>query len=160
MGTIGATWGLRGWVKVWSSTSPREGLLEYRQFNGVSPSWQGELSVCEAKQQGRFLAYKFNGFDTPEAAQRLNGVQLQISRLDLPEIEEGEYYWRDLIGLQVLTVGGVDLGQVVEMLETGSNDVMVVQGDRRRWLPFILPEVVTEIDMNARTCRVDWDPDF
>lgn len=90
----------------------------------------------------------------------MNGVELQISRQTLPETEEGEYYWRDLIGLQVVTVGNVNLGRVIEMLETGSNDVMVVQGDRRRWVPFIIPEVVVEIDLKAQICRVDWDPDF
>ena len=151
---------MRGWVRVWSATSPRDRLLEYQQFNGVSKRWQGELNVVGAKPQGRFLAYKFAGFDDSEMAQRLNGVELQILRSALPATEEGEYYWHDLIGLQVATIAGVDLGLIVEMLETGANDVMVVQGDRRRWLPFILPDVVTEIDLVAGTCRVDWDPDF
>jgi len=114
----------------------------------------------QAKPQGRFLAYKFKGFDTPEAAKRINGVELQIPRSALPATEKGEYYWHDLVGLQVTTTTDVNLGRIIEMLETGANDVMVVQGERRRWVPFILPDVITEIDLVAGICRVDWDPDF
>lgn len=126
----------------------------------MSRSWQGQLTVEQARPQGRFLAYKFKGFDTPEAAKQLNGVELQVERSALPATEQGEFYWHDLIGLQVITIDNVDLGRVVEMLETGSNDVMVVEGDRRRWVPFILPTVITDIDRINRVCRVDWDPDF
>ena len=135
-------------------------MLEYRQFNGASRSWQGTLEVEQAKPQGRFLAYHFKGFDSPEAARKINGVELQILRPSLPAAEAGEYYWHDLMGLQVVTTSGFNFGRIVEMLETGANDVMVVQGERRRWVPFILPDVVTEVDLVAGICRVDWDPEF
>lgn len=160
LGTVGATWGLQGWVKVWSATSPAERLLEYPEFNGCLPRWHGSLRVEQAKPQGRFLAFKFHDFDSPEAVQRLNGAELQIPRSALPPVEEGEYYWHDLMGLEVITLEGVNLGPIVEMLETGANDVMVVQGDRRRWLPFVIPSVVLEVDLVKRICRVDWDPEF
>jgi 16S rRNA processing protein RimM len=135
-------------------------LLEYEQFNGLSRSWRGTLEVQQTKPQGRFLAYHFKGFDSPEAARKINGVELQVLRSTLPEAEAGEYYWHDLIGLQVVTGSGVSLGNIVEMMETGANDVMIVDGDRRRWVPFILPSVVTEVDVAAGVCRVDWDPEF
>jgi len=135
-------------------------LLDYDQFNGLSKSWHGTLEVLQAKPQGRFLAYHFKGFDSPEAARKINGVELQVLRSTLPATEAGEYYWHDLIGLQVVTGSGVSLGNIVEMMETGANDVMIVDGDRRRWVPFILPSVVTEVDVAAGVCRVDWDPEF
>ncbi len=160
LATVGAPWGLQGWVKVWSATSPRERLLEYREFNGASEHWQGHLDVAQIRPQGRFLACKFNGFDSPEAAEKIKSVELQVRRSALPDTEENEYYWHDLIGLQVVTVAGIELGRIEEMLETGANDVMVVQGERRRWVPFVIPEVVAEVDLVAGICRVDWDPDF
>ncbi|MBV1961646.1 MAG: ribosome maturation factor RimM [Immundisolibacteraceae bacterium] len=160
MGTIGAPWGLKGWVKVWSATSPSESLLEHRQFHGEAQNWSGELTVSESKPQGRFLAFKFSGCDNREAAERLKGAELQLLRASLPAPEPGEYYWHDLIGLDVTTREGVALGQIVEMMETGANDVMVIQGDRRRWVPYLEPEVVIEIDLVKNSCLVDWDAEF
>ena len=160
MATIGAPWGLKGWVKVWSSTSPPESLLEHKQFHGDSGTWKGELEVTEAKSQGRFLAFRFAGCDSREAAERLKGAELQLLRSSLPAAEPGEYYWHELIGLKVTTNTGVELGTIVEMMETGSNDVMVVEGDRRRWVPFIEPEVVLKIDLADGSCLVDWDAEF
>ena len=160
MATIGASWGLKGWVKVWSSTSPPESLLEHKLFRGDSQTWKGELEVTESKSQGRFLAFKFADCDSREAAERLKGADLQLLRSTLPAAEPGEYYWHELIGLKVTTKTGVELGSIAEMMETGSNDVMVVEGDRRRWVPFIEPDVVLKIDLAEGSCLVDWDPEF
>ncbi|MBL4623393.1 MAG: 16S rRNA processing protein RimM [Immundisolibacteraceae bacterium] len=160
MGTIGAPWGLKGWVKVWSVTSPPESLLEHSQFRGESQNWTGELKVVESKPQGRFLAFKFAGCDNRDAAERLKGAEIQLLRSSLPAPEPGEYYWHDLIGLDVTTREGVPLGQIVEMMETGANDVMVIQGERRRWVPYLEPDVVVEINLTKNSCLVDWDPDF
>jgi 16S rRNA processing protein RimM len=71
-----------------------------------------------------------------------------------------EFYWADLIGLRVITVGGVDLGRIAQLFETGANDVIVVQGDRERLIPYIWQQVVRDVDLAAGEMRVDWDPDF
>ena len=72
----------------------------------------------------------------------------------------GEYYWADLVGLRVETVDGVELGRIEQLFETGSNDVIVVQGDRERLVPYIWEQVVREVDLEAGVMRVDWDPEF
>ncbi len=64
------------------------------------------------------------------------------------------------MGLTVETVGGQRLGAVVNMMETGANDVMVVRGDEERLIPFVREHVVREVDLKARRVVVDWDPDF
>lgn len=66
----------------------------------------------------------------------------------------------DLEGLQVETVEGVKLGTVSHLFSTGSNDVVVVRGDRERMIPFVLPEYVKSVDFEANLIVVDWDPDF
>ncbi len=160
MATVGAPWGLQGWVKVWSATSPPDNLLVYRQFAGCSRRWQGNLDVEQCKRQGRFLAFKFRGFDNRTDADKLKGIELRVRRDQLPVPEIDEYYWHDLVGLRVETVDGVLYGHIVEMVETGANDVMVVEGDRQRWIPFLIDRVVLEVDLDKRVCKVDWDADF
>ena len=72
----------------------------------------------------------------------------------------GEYYWVDLEGLRVETVGGVPLGILDHVFATGANDVLAVRGDRERLIPFIQPDVVTQVDFDTGVITVDWDPDF
>jgi len=83
-----------------------------------------------------------------------------VRRSQLPPPGPGEYYWTDLEGLRVVTVGGIELGTVASLFATGANDVIVVRGERERLIPFIRPEVIVEIDLENRCLRVDWDPDF
>ncbi|MGB5651630.1 MAG: PRC-barrel domain-containing protein, partial [Sedimenticolaceae bacterium] len=65
-----------------------------------------------------------------------------------------------LVGLEVRTLDGVDLGRIGHLFETGSNDVIVVQGERERLIPYIWDQVVREVDLDAGTMLVDWDPEF
>jgi 16S rRNA processing protein RimM len=71
-----------------------------------------------------------------------------------------EYYWADLLGMEVVNCSGVWLGRVVGLLSTGANDVLRIQGDQERLIPFLLNDVVREIDLKDKTMRVDWEPDF
>ncbi len=78
----------------------------------------------------------------------------------MPASEDGSWYWMDLIGLQVVTTGGVVLGQVTGLVETGANDVLVVQGERERLVPFVIDQYVKRVDLDAGLIEVDWDPEF
>ena len=77
------------------------------------------------------------------------------------EAEDGEFYWTDLIGSRVVTTGGVDLGEIERMMETGANDVMVVRGGVERLIPFLFGSVVQSVDLDegGGTVVVDWRPD-
>ena len=77
----------------------------------------------------------------------------------LPEPAENEYYWSDLIGLSVFNAEQQAFGKVSELLETGANDVLVVQGERERLIPFV-PQVIQEVDLAAGMIRVDWGLDY
>jgi 16S rRNA processing protein RimM len=89
------------------------------------------------------------------------GWEIFISKQQLPKTGADEYYWNDLIGLNVETASGVKLGAVDHLLETGANDVLVVMdGETERLIPFLQQQTVLSIDLAARLIIVDWDPDF
>ena len=73
---------------------------------------------------------------------------------------EGEYYWSDLIGLNVETCLGVKLGVIEDMMETGANDVVIVKGERDRAIPFLQGQTILSIDLAVGNMIVDWDPEF
>ena len=98
-------------------------------------------------------------------ARELLKTEILISRQQLPVLDEG-FYWADLMECRVVTQDGVDLGQVVQMLETGANDVLVVQQQisgsepQERLIPFILEDVIISVDLAGKVITVDWDPEF
>jgi len=160
MGRIGAPYGVKGWVKLHPSTEELDALLGYESWwLGDGSNWQ-PISPEAARVQGKHLVVKFEGVETPEAASLWTHKVIGVLRSSLPELDSGEYYWSDLEGLNVVTEAGQSLGQVDRLFETGANDVMVVKGDRERLIPFVLPEVVKNIDLTARQITVDWDPEF
>jgi 16S rRNA processing protein RimM len=83
-----------------------------------------------------------------------------VERDWLPPLEEGEFYWADLQGLDVETMDGTPLGRIESFMQTGANDVMVVRGEREHLVPWIRGRYVLDVDLDARRVRVDWDPDF
>ncbi len=89
------------------------------------------------------------------------GVDIAIYRDQLPPLPDGEFYWCDLIGLDVINRAGVALGKVIEVQETGANDVLVVQqGQQNILIPFVIGAVVQEVDMEQGHMQVDWDPEY
>jgi 16S rRNA processing protein RimM len=90
----------------------------------------------------------------------LIGCEIGVRREQLPPTSPGEYYWSDLEGLTVVTVQGEMLGTVDHLIETGANDVMVVHGERERLIPFVMQQVVVDVDLGKGEIRVDWDKDF
>ena len=88
------------------------------------------------------------------------GYEIGIRPDQLPLTASGEYYWRDLQGMKVVTANGELLGTVDHLIETGANDVLVVDGDRERLIPFVLDKVVMSVDLDKAEIQVDWDKDF
>jgi len=82
-----------------------------------------------------------------------------VPRSQLPRAKSGEYYWVDLVGLKVVNVQSQELGRIEQILQTGANDVLVVQGERERLIPF-LADVIREVDTTAGVVRVEWDADY
>jgi 16S rRNA processing protein RimM len=160
VGKVGGLYGVRGWVRLWSFTDPPENLLGYRELElGRQDRWV-PARLAEARPHGDGLVGRFEGVADRDAAAELVGAELAVSRDALPPPEEGEYYWADLVGLEVVNRQGVSLGRIREMMATGANDVMVVSGERERLLPFLPGLFVDEVDLAGGRIIVDWDPDF
>lgn len=163
MGSLTSPYGIKGWLKVYSHTSPMDRILEYPfwciEKNGVEHSY----NVLNGRRQGKGLVVQLEGVDTREAAEALGGSTIRLATDDLPSLAEDEYYWYQLEGLKVVTLEGAQLGVVDHLFETGANDVLVVKGGsdgRERLLPFIPDEVITRVDLEAGSMTVDWDPSF
>jgi 16S rRNA processing protein RimM len=158
LGHIAGIYGVRGWVKVFSETTPREGILRYSPWM-VGHSDQPRR-VAEGKVHGKGVIARLDGCDDRDQAGALVGQEIAITRDRLPPPKADEFYWIDLEGLAVETVEGAALGRVSHLFSTGVNDVLVVVGERERLLPFTWDEVIRSVDFDQRLIKVDWDPDF
>ncbi len=160
MGRIAGLFGIKGWVKVFSYTRPREAILNYHSWRlQLAEGWQ-ELELAEGRIHGPGVVARFDGIEDRDAASQLVGADIAIERAQLPKPGRGEYYWADLEGLRVVNLEGVELGTVNHLFDTaGANDVMVVVGERERLIPFT-KHAIREVDLKSGIIRVDWDADF
>lgn len=165
LGRVNGLFGVRGWIKVYSYTRPAEAIFEYDRWWIGREGDRHAYRLIEGRVQGKTLVARLadaNGEPLPDrdAAVELLEFDIAVDRGDMPDPESGEYYWFDLVGLRVVTVDDIDLGRVTAMMETGANDVLVVQGDRERLIPMVVDEFVMAVDLEAGRIRVDWDPEF
>ena len=129
MGRIVAPYGVFGWLKVVPDTEAFDGLFDYDTWwLGKGNDWR-ELLVETAKIHNDVLVVKLKGIDDRDAAMACKGKQIAVPRSQLPEPEDDAYYWSDLIGLRVKNKQAVDFGCIVDVFETGANDVIVVQAE-------------------------------
>jgi 16S rRNA processing protein RimM len=161
VGEISGVFGVKGWVKVYSFTSPRDNILSYSPWQLKKGNLLKQVAVVEGALQGKAVIASLSGITDRDLAASLHGYQILIDASLLPKAIEGEYYWRDLIGLSVANEQGIELGVVDYLLETGANDVLVVKaGDNERLIPFIQGQFVKQIDLVAGKMLVDWDAEF
>jgi 16S rRNA processing protein RimM len=161
IGRIGAPFGVKGWVHVQSFTEPPENLLTFGTWQlKIRDGWQA-MKVLQARAQGKHFVAELEGVLDRDAAMYWTNAEIAVERETLPPLVEGEYYWTDLIGLSVFTETGQLLGVIDSLFETGANDVIVVKGETKEHLiPYVPEDYVLEIDLKARTMKVNWDPEF
>ncbi|MBT8093136.1 MAG: ribosome maturation factor RimM [Gammaproteobacteria bacterium] len=159
LGRITGFFGVQGWVKVFSYTEPREAVLDYKRWQlSKKGDWQS-VSVAEGKRHGKTVIVRLDGYDDRDQAAALIGSEIGVPRDELPETDDGHYYWSDLEGLRVVTKDGTDIGKVDYFIETGANDVMVVRGEQERLIPFVMNKVIVDVDLAGGLITVDWDWD-
>jgi 16S rRNA processing protein RimM len=160
LGRIAGPFGVRGWVKVKSYTDPREGILRYRAWHVDVPRAGSKiLEPLEGRLHGEFVVARLAGVEDRDAASSLAHCEITVPRADLPPPGEGRYYWTDLEGLEVVTTDGHLLGRLDHFVDTPANPVMVVVGERERWLPMV-PRHLRQVDLERGRIVVDWDPEF
>jgi 16S rRNA processing protein RimM len=151
---------VRGWVRVFSYTQPRENIVRYQPwYLQRDGNWE-RREVAEGRPQGKGVVARLQGCSDRDQARLLLGTEIGVRRAQLPEVEPGEYYWSDLEGLAVVGLSGERLGVVDHLLATGANDVLVVKGETEHLIPFVLGQVIKEVDLERSEIRVDWDKEF
>jgi 16S rRNA processing protein RimM len=159
LGRVRAPHGVKGWVKIQPFTQDIEGLLGYAQWwLGREGEWR-ERVVAEAAVHGATVIARLEGCDDREAAAELRGCEVAVPRTALPDPGAGEFYWNDLMGSEAFNRKGELLGRISQLMDTGANPVLVLQGERERLVPFI-EGVVVEVDIARRRLVLDWERDY
>lgn len=160
VGRFGRPRGIKGFVKVISFTEPRENILQYEPWYArIDKQWQ-PLNIKQVSIEHKFIFAQIEGFPEREQAANLTNIDIAIKQEQLPDLEPGEYYWHQLIGMTVVNLQNIVLGTVAEMIATGANDVLVVTGEKRYLIPFVPEKYVIRIDNKSAQVVVDWDVDF
>ncbi len=177
LGKLNAHHGVKGWLKVFSYTDPKQNILSYsdvflfkdRQVAEEShslPYWK-KVKLVNGRLQGKGVVVHIDGYNNREAATELIGSSIGVLRDSLAKLDEGDFYWVDLIGLKVINQEGMALGNITDMLPTAANDVMIVKpsvindGLQEEYLiPYIMGQYVFDVDLDAGIVQVDWDIDF
>jgi 16S rRNA processing protein RimM len=186
VGRITDAWGIKGWFKVLPHSASPEALFSAKSWFLLPPdrpfkpqrgtpadlSPQGWtqpllLNILEVKNHSDSVVARGQGIDDRNASEALRGGRIFVSRASFPAAAEGEYYWVDLIGLQVLNREGVDLGQVRDLMSTGPQTVLVIEASPEieggkpveRMIPFVAA-FVDGVDLPGKRITVDWQPDY
>ena len=167
LGKVGAVYGIKGWLRIHSFTDESDAILDYFPWSLKLGNNTRTVDVTDWRKHNKGLVVKVAGIDDRDDAQALVGSDILINESSLPELSKGDYYWRDLIGMAVVTTQGYDLGVVSDMLETGANDVLVVKANlndgfskKERLIPYLLEQVVESVSIENKQICVDWDPGF
>ncbi len=168
LGKIVGVFGVKGWVKVFSETRPREQIFKYSPWILEQDGSSVEIKVIDGRKQGKGLVASLDGVTDCDVARKLIGAEITVASHALPAAGIDEYYWSQLTGLRVENVQGFDMGRVSGFFETGANDVMVVKGDKsdiaemsgkEHLIPFTEFAIV-DVDLSNERIVVDWDPEF
>jgi 16S rRNA processing protein RimM len=163
VGRFGAVHGVRGWVKIFSSTEPVDNLFSYKPL--YIEGTETKVEIDQWQRQGKGIVCHVIGFDDRDEAKALTGKELAVPISLLPELDDGEFYWHQLTGVRVISLWegqSVDFGLCTEVMATGANDVLVVVASdgKERLIPWLPDDIVTRVDLDAREIEVQWDPEF
>ena len=165
LGKISGVFGVKGWVKIFSHTSPRQQIVKYSPlYLRKNGKWQA-VKVVKGHKQGKAVVAQLEGVDDRDQAFALIGTEIAIKQNQLPTLSNDSFYWADLEGVSVFTLEDIKLGKIEWVFDTGSNNVIVVKGEldgkkKDHMVPWIMDDVIKSVDLEASRIVVDWDPEF
>ncbi len=170
LGSIVAVYGVTGWVKVYSHTNPMDNILNYRHWV-ISRNGRIEtVEIDQGRRHGKGLVAHIVGCDDRESARNYCNSEIMINASDMPPTTDEEVYWHQLEGLNVFSRNGANdnvlLGKVSHLMETGANDVLVIAPSkgsidkRERLVPWLVTQVVLDVNPEKGFIRIDWDPEY
>lgn len=175
VGRVLGAWGVKGWVKLLPFSADPETLLSARRWF-VRPAERGarvfdgdlQVQIAHVRVHADTLVAQIDAIADRDLAEALKGARIFVLREDFPALDnEDEFYWVDLLGLQVINREGVRLGVVKELISNGPQSVLVVQDDAtesgekatQRLIPFV-DAYIDKVDRAAQSIHVDWQPDY
>lgn len=174
IGVIAQAYGVRGQVKIFPHASVGEGgdallAAPYWWINGGKPRVMRRVKVTGARPHSGAIAAGLAGSNDRDAAEALRGSTVSVRRADFPKLGGGEYYWVDLIGLEVVNPAGTALGRVSDLMDNGAHSVLRVAYssedangkaiEAERLIPFV-DAYLREVDLAGKRIVVDWDVDY
>jgi 16S rRNA processing protein RimM len=160
LGTFGRPQGVKGLIRVVSFTEPRENILDYPAWFIQKHDVWYEVEREHDTVTSKHLLTQVKGYSTREQLAELTNTFIAVPQKKLPLLDEGTFYWHQLVGMRVIHETGEELGVVDSVFATGSNDVLVVLGDKRRLIPYLLGDIIQEVNKERREITVCWDLDF
>ncbi|MFP5304576.1 MAG: ribosome maturation factor RimM [Gammaproteobacteria bacterium] len=167
LGRVAGVYGVRGWLRIDSQTRPPAKILAYPRWWLRHGGADIEAKVVEGRVHGRGVVAQIGTADgraieDRDAAAGLIGAEVQVERDELPKLPRGQYYWVDLVGLQVVGTGGVSLGTVRELTTNGVQDVLVVadEAGTERLIPFVRPHIVKRVELDKGRIVCAWEADY
>ena len=160
VGRFGKAHGVKGAVTVQSFTQPATNILQYQPWYIKTKSGWEEIALDSIEQRGKLFVAWIESVNDRDKASAFTNQEIAVEKAVLPALPEGEYYWDQLVGIKVSNVRQVFLGTITEMMATGANDVMIVEGDRTYLIPFLLDQYIQSIDLKSGEMIVDWDENF
>jgi 16S rRNA processing protein RimM len=161
MGRVAGAQGILGWVKLKTYTEFVDSLADYPVWwlGDEKRPWR-EITVEKFAVQGKGLIAKFSGCSDRTAAEKFKGLLVAVPRSSLPQQAEDEYYWSDLIGLDVVSLTGESLGKVDNLMDTGANQVLCVRGASGEILVPFIASAIRQVSLAEKVIRVDWAADW
>jgi 16S rRNA processing protein RimM len=153
---------VHGWVRIAPHSRSAEVLRSTRRWWLLGSGPARELQVRAVRTQGAALVAKWDGCDSPEAAEALKGAAVAVARSDFPPAGEREYYWVDLIGLQVVNRCNRPLGVVRGLRSSAAHDLLEIEppGGAALILVPVIGDYFDGVDAEAGTVRVNWEPEW
>ncbi len=159
VGKIVNTHGIRGEVKVIATTDfpeerfkPGNKLYAFEQ----NASTGTELTIQKSRRHKQFIMLAFEGYDNINLVEKFKGDDLKVSADQQEELEDGSYYYHQIIGLDVVDENGNSLGEIKEILSPGANDVWVVKRKQKNDLLLpVIDEVIKDVDLAAGKVHVE-----
>lgn len=164
LGKISGVFGVKGWLKVFSDTRPRENIVNYSHWwlEPLKAGARQRYRLESGRRSGKYIIAKLADVDDRDAAGELTGSTISIENTELPVLSSNEFYWKELVGMAVTNASGQQFGQVSRILETGTHDVLVVKdtAGRETLIPWVMQHFIERVDISEKLIVVDWEVDW
>ncbi|WP_343192021.1 ribosome maturation factor RimM [Buchnera aphidicola (Formosaphis micheliae)] len=160
IGKLGATYGILGWIKLFSFTSQKNNILKYSPLLiNYNYKWI-TLNIENKKYHKNFILIKIKNIDDQNQAKKLTNSYIVIEKNMLPKLKSNEYYWNDIINCNVISINNDYIGKVIKIIQTGSNDILIIKQKKTKkeiLIPFLYQSVIKKIDIIHQLIIVNWN---